>query len=279
MYKIFKNITRHIIYLFSSVLAPFYVLKGNNYHHEVTFVLISYHGRFEHFKKIISQLDKFYPEVKKIIFLNGRDDNPSEQEKFLNEAREFLSKFGNLTLFTNDKFTCQSKLWNQGMITSTTNKVIILNDSVTILGPLLNKKLLNNEFVKINNSYSNYLISKKTIAKIGWFDENFIAGASLTDGDIETRLVIEGIELKSIRSPFIYWKKFENKVTWNPNLGGVQDKKTSHYNNEYFLKKWSLSPTSKTGYVYVPITSSYIKGPNEGYETPNPYPEILNSWQ
>jgi hypothetical protein len=134
-------------------------------------------------------------------------------------------------------------------------------------------------FVKINDSYSSYLISKSVIAQIGWFDENFIAGASQTDGDIETRIVQNNIELKSIRSMYIYWKKFENKVTWNPKLGGVVDKKTSNYNTDYFLKKWNLTETATSGSVYVPIVSAYITGPNPGYETPNPYREISGHWK
>ena len=228
---------------------------------------------------MLKQLNRWYPAIPKVVFVNGRKDNPEEQQQYLENIKKFLAPFSNIQVKYFEDFIAPTELWNKGLIAAPTEKVALLNDSVTVTGPFVEQKMLAQPFCKINNSFSNYIIAKSVIGKIGWFDQNFIAGASETDGDMEARIVLAGIPIYVRRSLFITWRRFENPVVWDKALGGVIAGKASQYNNEYFYKKWQFSRAPFAGAKWVPISSGYIAGPNPGFETPDPYPDVRKEWQ
>ena len=246
---------------------------------EFCFLIITYYKRFENFKKVLEKLDRWYPNFKKLVFVNGREDNAAEQQVYLSEIKKFISGYKNIQAKYFEGFVIPSKLWNLGFIDSPSEHVVVLNDSVTITGPFMTKAMVLHPFTKINDSFSNYVISKPVLAKIGWFDENLKAGASETDGDMEIRLFLNGLPTFRKRSLYITWKKFENPVVWDKKLGGVVGGKTSSYNTEYLNKKWKISKRPFEGGRFWPISRDYFAGPNPGFETPNPYPEVLKDWQ
>ena len=80
-----------------------------------------------------------------------------------------------------------AKMWNDLIIHSPTEHILICNDDIRIIDL---KKLINNcndmskhhDFFVINNTMSHFVISKKFAIEIGWFDERFL-GFGHEDGD------------------------------------------------------------------------------------------------
>lgn len=248
--------------------------------HEFNFLIITYYARFDNFCRIVRTITQWYPNQKILVFVNGRDDDPQAHETYCNTMRAFLEAYPNVRATYQTRFTPQTRLWNMGIMASATERILILNDSVRIFGPFLRRSMFSSYLTKLNGSFSNYMITKALVARIGWFDEHFIAGASETDGDMEARMHRIGLVPKTVAAPLIRWQRFDNVLTWNKKLGGVgRDRKTSSYNHDYFLKKWNFSTQEIPGSVYVPIVSGYISGPNAGFETPNPYPDVLREFQ
>jgi hypothetical protein len=82
-----------------------------------------------------------------------------------------------------------SKLWNTCIIHSPTDKILILNDDITIENSIffdILESYLENVAFKINDSWSHYFIDKNIVSDIGWFDERFL-GIGEEDGDFEFR--------------------------------------------------------------------------------------------
>lgn len=267
-----KDLFRRIIGSFARS-EPFEVGDFN-------FLIITYYARFENFCRIVQALHRWYPNQHVLVFVNGRDDDEEAHQAYCENMRAFLQSYPNVHAVYKSRFTPQTRLWNEGILASSTEHILILNDSIKIFGPFLKHSMFSPYLTKFNGSFSNYMITKELIARIGWFDEHFIAGASETDGDMEVRMYQAGLTPRVVSAPLIRWQRFDNVRTWSKKLGGVgKDRKTSNYNHDYFLKKWNFSQTQIPESIYVPIVSGYVSGPNSGFETPNPYPDVLQDLQ
>jgi hypothetical protein len=81
-----------------------------------------------------------------------------------------------------------AKMWNDLIIHSPTEHILICNDDIRIIDC---EKLINNckemskqhDFFTINNCMSHFVVSKKFAIKMGWFDERFL-GFGHEDGDM-----------------------------------------------------------------------------------------------
>lgn len=143
---------------------------------------------------LVQFIKTFRPEVEIMVMVNGPAKgtfNMAYRSKLL----QFLSAQANCfpTIFPN--FQALAKLWNRGVLSATSDRVLILNDDITITPnlsgsdffSLLEQALTQKpDTFKINGSFSHFVISKAELMKVGFFDERLL-GIGEEDGDFAWR--------------------------------------------------------------------------------------------
>lgn len=176
-------------------------------------VITTFDQRFESFLIPLTKAIKtIRPTIEIIVMING-----PAKATFNNDYRRnvlsLLSTQENCfpTIFPN--FQSLAKLWNRGVLTSTSDRVLVLNDDLlldmktqpsffdaleTILGSYPNS-------FKINGSFSHFIINKQELIEVGFFDERLL-GIGEEDGDFSWRyhekykVDFESIELPGIEN-------------------------------------------------------------------------------
>ena len=135
---------------------------------DYSIVITTFDQRFNSFlKPLICAIKTFRPQVEVIVMVNGPanvDFDPAYRSSLL----QFLATQENCypTLFPN--FQALAKLWNRGAITATANRILVLNDDLSIdCAPQPNffdvlEETLRNEkkTFKINGSFSHFCLNK-----------------------------------------------------------------------------------------------------------------------
>lgn len=206
--------------------------------------VVTYHARFEnYFKPLIKQLVQIFPDKEIICVINGHPDR-SLQISYLKKAVDFLKQFSNVRYLTYDTNQSLSKCWNQVIILSPTEKVLILNDDTQISELFrieLDNSIDSKEIFTINRSWSHYVISKTTIKKVGWFDERF-PGIGQEDGDFAYRMSMLEVDLGNIN--FTGIRNFvaeQENPSWSEISPVSKSSRYTDINKDFFNKKW-LTP-------------------------------------
>ncbi len=111
------------------------------------------------------------------------------RSKFLAEA----CSLGNVFPVCLGEPSGMSELWNVGIRSAGTEKVLVLSDDLTILDAGLAElrarviiTLDNDPLVVVNNSWGHFAISRVALQAVGWFDERLL-GFGEEDGDYTQR--------------------------------------------------------------------------------------------
>jgi hypothetical protein len=207
---------------------------------------------------LILKLSKLFPDCEIIIIANGHILK-KEQEVYLKKISLFSTNFENVKLFKHNKPKGLSEIWNQIIRVSSNEDVLILNDDVDIkiefIDSILKLLLTHNKITLLNNSWSQFLISKSLIKIIGGFDEGLkeIGGE---DDDYSARLalnniLIDGFDSNTVKSKLKLKKKILKVNSYGKNMnkeyGGY-----SSFNSEYFNQKWIVSNSDFPGAVEIP---------------------------
>jgi len=129
-------------------------------------------------KKLLLKIRKF---SKAEIFLMI---NNNYKVKFNNKYRKnllrSLSKIENCLPFFFPSFTSLSKMWNTLIINSSTEYILILNDDIILKNKDFEKIIIGeirkgHELFTINNTWSNFVISKTIANELNYFDERLLA--------------------------------------------------------------------------------------------------------
>lgn len=210
--------------------------------------IVTYVERFEtYFIPLVKKLVKIFPDKEIICVLNGHHDI-NLQLKYLKQASAFLNQYQNVRYITHERHQSLAKCWNWIMAISSSERVLLLNDDVDV-SPLfrldLDKNIKRNpDFFIMNNSWSHFLISKKIIKKVGWFEERLL-GIGQEDGDYMLRMAILGIRLSWCDA-----RGVKNFVANHKNAGwikmsGIADGKYSQINKDFMQKKWETRKVKK----------------------------------
>jgi len=151
---------------------------------EFSIGIVTYIIRFSIFRKVLSQIRQAFPGTRLIVAVNGYY-KPYLQRRFLARFEACLGGFADIDLIAHHKPQSLSKLWNEIILASPTEKIFIVNDDIDVAlhfgTPFRASRILDKEMAIINSSWSHFLISKHTIAQVGWFDERLfgIGGGGL----------------------------------------------------------------------------------------------------
>lgn len=149
--------------------------------------ITTFKERFEsHFKILLNEIKGFSA----IIAVNA-SYKEGLCSKYCKNMLKILSEYDEVSPIFYQQMRGCSKMWNDLIIHSPTDHILICNDDIRILNC---KKLIDNcdnfskncEFFTINNCWSHFVISKKFAIEIGWFDERFL-GFGHEDGDMMWR--------------------------------------------------------------------------------------------
>ncbi len=235
--------------------------------------IVTYVDRYNNFfKPLITNLITIFPDTEFVISVNGYYDK-TVQEKYLDEIKLFLSGFKNVKIIDFIEPQSLSKLWNLLILNASSDKILILNDDLkisTLFRKNLNRSgILDEEIALINRSWSHFLISKKIVGNLGWFDQRF-PGVGNEDEDYECRLVHNNTIIKTFKI-----KGLNNVVFQTSNFSYGKDIDTIHTkyvrrNKDFFDSKWELSEMGSSSSKYVKIVDCYAKL-RKGMETPEFY--------
>jgi hypothetical protein len=153
-------------------------------------VITTFDQRFEPFlKPLIDQIKLQRPPVEIICMVNGLCKNPFNQS-YRAALLEFLSKHENCFPTIFPTFVSLAKLWNRGALTASQDRIIIMNDDLTIhpgfFDRLEQALKENSTSFKINGSFSHFALNKKELLEVGFFDERLL-GLGEEDGDFYWR--------------------------------------------------------------------------------------------
>ena len=158
-------------------------------------VITTFDKRFEaFFKPLLLSIKQLRPNVEVIVMVNG----PAKAEfdsAFRSSVLELMASTQTVypTMFPN--FQSLAKLWNRGVLTSSNDRVLILNDDLGIDPHVENsffdqfEAVLNsipNKTFTINGSFSHFVVSKEELTKVGFFDERLL-GLGEEDWDLYWR--------------------------------------------------------------------------------------------
>ena len=156
-------------------------------------VITTFDQRFEPFLvPLIESIKALRPEVEILVMVNGPAKG-SFDAAYRAKLLQFLSTQENCfpTVFPN--FQALSKLWNRGALTATNDRVLVLNDDLSIESSspdffgLLEAVLESQSHTfKINGSFSHFVTSKTELIEVGFFDERLL-GIGEEDGDFSWR--------------------------------------------------------------------------------------------
>lgn len=113
-----------------------------------------------------------------IIGING-DYKVNFDENYRADILYFCHMYDNTYPFIYPAFRSLAKIWNEIVINSTSDYILILNDDTEIPDPEFFNAvqgyidLLQTSFV-INNIFGHFVIKKQELIKCGWFDERFL---------------------------------------------------------------------------------------------------------
>ena len=219
-----------------------------------TLGVVTYLGRFEKFfQPLIRRLHFLFPDYEINVFINGHH-NIFRQLQYLKNVTSFLQKYSNVRYMTHVSHQPLARGWNWLILMSTRERVLILNDDVfPEMEFRYHLERLENlpDIVTLNDSFSHFLIAKKIVRQVGWFDERFL-GIGHEDWDYLCRMALRGITFATIPV-----KGLQNYVAPATDPGWAKISEIVHgkyagVNFDMFQQKWFHS-----NYGSVPLEGSF----------------------
>ncbi|MDO8714475.1 MAG: hypothetical protein Q7K13_08370 [Polynucleobacter sp.] len=153
-------------------------------------VITTFDKRFESdLIPLVNSIKALRPKIEVIMMVNGPGRANFDQE-YRSKLLSFLAGHHDVYPTIFPTFQSLAKLWNRGILTSSNERVLILNDDLKI--HLEDGKSFFDKFefafmsapetFTINGSFSHFVVSKKEVMEVGFFDERLL-GLGEEDGD------------------------------------------------------------------------------------------------
>jgi len=157
-------------------------------------VITTFDKRFESdLIPLITSIKKLRPSIEIILTVNGPCRSHFDQS-YRSQLLQFLAGFEEVYPTIFPEFQSLAKMWNRGVLTASHECVLILNDDLKI--PVDGETSFFDHFEHlletapetfiINGSFSHFVVSKKEVMEVGFFDERLL-GLGEEDGDFYWR--------------------------------------------------------------------------------------------
>jgi len=140
--------------------------------------------RFDLLERLVHQI-RNYRNVNIIICING-EIKSNFIESYRLKVMKLCTENTNIFPIFFIEQRGLSKMWNTILSHSDSDNVLMLNDDIEINSSDIFDKLdilESIELIKLNNSFSNFIVNRRVIDYVGWFDEKLL-GFGEEDGDI-----------------------------------------------------------------------------------------------
>jgi len=191
--------------------------------------------RFEMVKKLISQIRQ-YTDKQILICVNGEFEEEFKED-YRKKMLELCLDYNSILPIFFSEMRGLAKMWNTLITLSNQNNILVLNDDLEILSNDIFTKIssIDSEIklLKINGSFSHFLINREILDRVGWFDERLL-GFGEEDGDITFRFAEKGLDIQNIYVSGVVNIVSEIRQNVKPGIG-----KYSFFNREFtFGKKY-----------------------------------------
>ncbi len=207
---------------------------------------------------LVQKLTFLFPAAEIIVVANGHVKQ-MEQRAYLSKIAAFCRLYPNVRLIAHQQPRGLSAIWNETILSSKNEQVLLLNDDVDVktnFGRFLRQAARRRQqLVLLNSSWSHFLICKPLFEAVGPFDEGLkeIGGE---DDDYAARLAMQGIAIYHLPTHSITskLKMHQKKLAVNSYGRNMHEEADGYstYNADYLEGKWMMSDKPFEGAVYVP---------------------------
>ncbi len=218
------------------------------------------------FKRRIKSLEKMVdffkacdPEIIINIAVNGEIMDEFD-DQYRKDVLALCLRHKKVYPFFYQEFRSLAKLWNNLIISSKTEFNLILNDDLVFdykqnFVQIVNSIITNNPTINcftINGSWSHYVMSKKTLDEMNYFDERLLLIGE-EDGDFVWRYIDKyGNYPASVNLPIVanLHQTGTEDVTQVAKDTEIGRSNKPRFNQEFISNKYKLDPTSKIGGMF-----------------------------
>jgi hypothetical protein len=200
--------------------------------------ITTYSYRFNKFLVNLLKEIRTYSQNEIILAINGNYKEDFD-ENYRKNVLNLASTYNKLYPFIYPKFRSLSKLWNNIVVNSTNDYILLLNDDTTITNPIFFKTVEDN-IEKLQTSFymdgmfCYFVVKKSELIEMEWFDERFL-GIGWEDTEFLERyknvFSRELINIKNVSGIKTYIDK-ENVIINQRAYG-----KYSQFNQDVYLAK------------------------------------------
>lgn len=153
-------------------------------------VITTFDKRFDEFLvPLIASIKNQRPNIEIIVTINGPGKGDFD-EVYRSDILNYLAKFSNVFPVMFPNFQSLAKMWNRGVLTASNERVLVLNDDLSIRATsdacffdhLESAMLAQKDTFTINGSFSHFILNKRELIQVGFFDERLL-GLGEEDGD------------------------------------------------------------------------------------------------
>lgn len=153
-------------------------------------LITTFDKRFEAFLvPLVAEIKAQRPDIEIIVTINGPAKDAFD-EGYRSNILQYLAQFTKVFPTMFPSFQSLAKMWNRGALTASHNRILILNDDLKLgrgskgcffdgLESALSEHIGS---FKINGSFSHFIVDKKELIEVGFFDERLL-GLGEEDGD------------------------------------------------------------------------------------------------
>ena len=199
---------------------------------------------------LIASIKTLRPRVEIILTVNGPCRSHFDQS-YRSQLLQFLAGYDEVYPTIFPEFQSLAKMWNRGVLTASHECVLILNDDLKI--PVDGETSFFDHFERvlvtapetfiINGSFSHFVVSKKEVIEVGFFDERLL-GLGEEDGDFYWRYH-ETFKKEIPRMDIALIDNIHSDVT---DEGYVKGIRTASQFNRDFIKKTKYKDILLGGY-------------------------------
>lgn len=221
--------------------------------------ITTFKRRLEHVTETIDYIKKCDPNIVINLSVNGEIEEEFDED-YRKNILQLCSKYNNIFPFFFQEFRALAKSWNHLIIASKTEYNFILNDDLLFdksqnLIEIVKNIIRSNPNVgmfTINGSFSHFVITKKLLDDMNYFDERFLLHGE-EDGDFVWRYVNKyNTYPPSINLPILVnihqtGKNDPTLIASNTEIGYANKPK---FNQEFTITKYQYDPTASISGLY-----------------------------
>ena len=162
--------------------------------------ITTFKRRLDMVSSLIETIRKYRDDIEILLAVNADYEEPFDQE-YRKEILQLAARYNGVYPIVYPIFTGLAKMWNNIIINASSEYILLLNDDIDISEDIFvtiehaifemtesESAGVSRKILKINDSFSHFIISKELADDMGYFDERLLAFGE-EDGDFVWRYI------------------------------------------------------------------------------------------